>query len=302
MPLPTLTYHMSTVVSTGYLAPTDAQVLAAINSLITAQSTYWEIKSSGVNYLEIGPKTGCFTAKPNFRAIVCDNPTTGYGSYAVSASGIWIGFAPEGGTLGSYQSATPYGANRFSLYWIGLKTAVVESLWFYETDETLCIVGYDDSAAATYCFEFGAMFDGNGLRTESDGRIYGMTATGTTAISTDFVASNSYLYGYSASNNQPHTGCFRPYSPTVFDGVNRLETPTLSATSVTWDIDGNQLCGIMNYSTRAVPYYCIGKLRQKYFYKDMRARQTISTVAGVVGYTLSAQTAADYDAMLFANQ
>jgi len=257
------------------------------------------VKSSGAVFVEIGPKAG--SAIPNFRAVICDNPTTGYGSFAASAAGIWVGIAPDGGTLGSYKSATPYGANRFSAYWLGMKTGVIENVWIVESDEILLIIGYDSSLNQTFHIEFGAIFDSCGLRAEPSGRTYGMIVGGTANMSTSFLSSTGSSYSFTATNNSYHAGCFRPDSPTIFSDTLRMDAVTTGSTSANFDADGKMFATPLSYTSRVAPYYCAGKLRQRYAYKNALSRQVVSTVSGVYGYCLSASTAAVNDALLFGN-
>jgi len=299
MTLPTLTWVQSAFQTTGFLAPTDAQVLTAIQTLITA-STYWEVKSSGANFLEVGPKAG--SAIPNFKAIICDNPTTGYGANATASNGIWCGIAPDGGTLGGYKSATPFGASRFSLYWLGLKTAVVESVYIIESDEVLMVFGYDDSASQMFNFTFGAFVEPNGAVAEADGRIYGMFVSGVSQIGGDFFANNDRWTGYSAINNQSHLGVFRPISPTIFDTGLHPETIFPSSTLLLADVNGKAFALPMHISTRQAPYYTAGKFRQMYVYQDKITRTVISDATGIVGYCAGANVAVAYDALLVANR
>lgn len=299
MSLPTLTWAQSGYTSTGQTAPTDQQVLDALDTAI-GSATYWEKKSAGAGYLEIGPKTG--SAIPNFKALLTIDPTTGYGSNTTTGAGVFIGIAPDGGTLGSYQSATPYGSDRFSKYWRGLKTGVIESVYLIENDEMLCIVGRDDSLDNYYICIIGAIIDPLGSSAEADGRVYGITTTGQEIFQSAVWNNDNNLFAYDSANNNSHTGIFRPTSPTIFETTRKIQTHfDVSTNNFPQGLDDKLFCLPFHMVSRQNPRYMAGQFRQMYVMKDSVNRTILNDSQGVAGYCLSNNASSATDAILFAN-
>jgi len=297
MSLPTLTWSQTAYASTGYLAPTDAQVINALIANAGALLTRWRVISSVAStYIEFGGPIG--SAEENARILVGVNPTAGYCSPDASGNAIWAGYAPEGGTgtLGTWNSATPYGAGvRFTGYWKAAGTASRESFYFIESEETLAIVFRDDSADGYSFYKAGAIFDPLTFPTEADGRIRGVFTSGNTNISTTFHAYPDPFTGYGNSNGNPHIGIFRPTVPTIFDAVkphSRFDIDT-NATLVGLDFDEALLS--RTYYSNQTPRYFVGILRQIYISRD-RSNRTVTNE----GFVFS-PSSSGADTILFGN-
>lgn len=302
MTLPTLTWVQGAKFSTGSATPTQQQVIDAIDAALAA-ATYWEKKTEGSNYIEIGPKSG--SAIANFRAIVSNNPTTGYASPDTTATGVWFGINPSGGTLSSYTSATPYGGGvRFSGYWRCEADAITENVYLIESDEILAIVFMDDSAEVFHICCFGALFvpaDGDTIGAESNGRIYGMFTSGSTAIASGFWGTTTGLMRHGTSATQAHVGCFQPDSPSTWHSID-CHLTTGDLTTVT-SRGGYKRLLPLYYTRTSSPTYEVGRLRQIYAFEDTYIRNTISNAAmTVIGYTVAdAVSPSTADSIIFAN-
>lgn len=302
LPLPTLTWTQGAGISTGYLAPTEQQVIDAVDTAL-ASATYWEKKSEAAGYIEIGPKAG--SAIPNFKAIICGAP----GAAAVLApdtdgAALWVGIAPSGGTLGTWNSATPYGASRWSKYWKCCTTAVCESLYLLETNESLMIVFRDNSLDNFYACLIGAVFTPpDAGSAESDDRVYGMITSGTTAIAPTFWNSQTSFLGHSALNNQSHMGIFRPDLPTSFETIIRFNKTVQVDTSYTPESLGGSLLNTPVFlSKTAAPYFMVGKLRQMYITKQYTDRTAIYNSGSVLqGYAFSPAGTGTANAVFLSN-
>jgi len=265
--IPTLTWSQTEKTSTGYAAPTDQQVIQALNTA-SANLTLWEktaVDDQGWNFIEFQSPT---VDGHKMKVLVTVNPgDNGYCVVDTASDSIWIGLAPDSGTLGQWNTATPYGAARWSKYTKCCNTAKAENVYFVESSESLGIMFEDSSVDSNYGFIAGAIFEPMGGSAEADGRIYGILTSGSRAMSKTFWNSTQEFMSAGGSN-YPHVFAFRPNSPTVLDAVNKMNgtidvnTWTLSGFR---DADAQKQIGFSPYyCTNQNPRYFVGRLRQVY--------------------------------------
>lgn len=299
MPLPILTWSQTAYTSTGFTAPTEAQVIQAINTA-TSTLTLWRkisVDSTNWTYIELGGKVG--SPVENFRILIGGAPGAGAVlSPDASANAVWVGIAPDGGTLGTWNSATPYGANRFSKYWRCCATAVAESLYFLESDEAFGLFFRDDSTDNYYGFITGAIFNPGSGDSEASGRVYGLITSSSTAISASFWSSTTAFLNFSASNGLSHVGVFRPSQPATFENVFRSSIPVMDATASCTFNSGLETAFPVFYHSYQSPRYFVGALRQMLISKDRSTRESLPGVGLVFSSSSSPSTS---DTILFSN-
>lgn len=263
LPLPILSWVQGNMVATGSTTPSTQQVIDAIDTALGA-ATYWERKSKTADYIEIGPKSG--SAIQNFKAIIGGDP----GAPAVlspdtSSVDIWVGIAPDGGTLGTWNSATPYGGNRFSKYWKCCDDAVAESVYIVESDEVIAIFFKDDSVSNKYFgVILGAILEGTDQGSvEADDRIYGMMVSGTNSIDLNFLNNQIQFLGHQNTNGQDHIGIFKPTNPTEWSDLDRSSTTfNIDTGSSRVSLGGSYVSLPIFYHHDGATDYFAGMLRQ----------------------------------------
>lgn len=301
LPNPTLTWTQGAYVSTGSTAPSTQQVIDAIDTALVSDPN-WTTISKTTDYLEIGPVAE--SPINSFKALICASPSTGALAPDTSTTDIFIGIAPDGGVLGTYNSATPYGANRFSKYWCCAKTGVVESVYVVSTAETLMIVFRDDSNDNIYMAYIGAILEGTDAGSvEGDDRIYGMAVSGNTEILHTFWGSANEIFAHGTANKQSHFGIFRPTAPATFEPVQRVCTTATIDADVTLSSLGDYKVAIPHwYQHDSSPTYLAGRLRQIYMYSDDTNRQVkADQAAATKGYIFGAVSSGTADAALLGN-
>lgn len=300
LPNPTLTFTQTAYSTTGSTTPSAQQVIDAID-LVLGNCTFWEKITKTANYIEIGPAG----ANPltNFKALIADDPGAGVLAPDTDVAGIWAGIAPDGGTLGTYNTATPYGGARFSKYWICAKTAVVETVYAIESEETLMIVFRDDSSDDFYAIYFGALWEApDATSAEADDRIYGMVTSGHTLVPDTWLNTDAELFGHSTGNKSPHVGCFRPTAPTIFDVCHRYPTTLNLNVNNTFTSLGGTLCSIpMFHQVESSPQYFVGQMRQVYATAEHINRVAYTEAAVAQGIIFAPDTTTVRDAILFGN-
>jgi hypothetical protein len=299
MPLPILTWSQTAYTSTGQTAPTDAQVIQAINTA-TANLTKWRkisVESTNWTYIELGGPVG--SAVENYRILIGGAP----GASAVlapdtTANAIWFGSAPSGGTLGTWNSATPYGPNRWTKYWRCCATGVAESLYFVESDEVLGLFFRDDSADNFYGFIAGAVFNPGSGDAEASGHVYGHLTSGSTVIGSSYWSSPTTFLNNSLSVGLSHCGVFRPSLPATFENVFRSSIPFVDSSMGLTFNSGLETALPAFYHSNQSPVYFVGSLRQMLISKDRSNKETLPGVGLVFSAKSSPATA---DTLLFSN-
>lgn len=224
---PTLTWEMTNTRNT--VTPGSEQSVLDTIALAVGDLTRWEVKSSAAGYIEIGPIAA--SAIPNLRCLIAFgvNNAQVASPHANATGRLFMGFAPDGGTLGDpLGAAAPYGAARWTGYW-----KICKNIPGGEPVNTVFAVGSDEVFSIWLCESApedwwggicGAMID---PPTDADGegtpgRIYAMSVTGEIKISNTFWSDGNGLLGSGGGNADSITGAWRPDSPTTFADVDRL--------------------------------------------------------------------------------
>ena len=318
--LPTLTWQMTAL--RAPVTPTNAQSVLDTLALSVGDSTTWAVKSSAAGYIEIGPVAG--SAIPNFRALIAFGINAAqrqepHDATAVNAGELWMGIAPDGGTLGDpLGAADPYGAARWSLYWriSGIITggADVDNLFVLTNDEMFSCWFNEDAPEDWYGGICGAMFD---PPTDEDGeggtpgRVYGMSVTGGTVISNTFWGNANSFLNSSTSGTGAATGCFRPALTTRWTNLDRPSPQALVDPQQTTE-GGTRFTGpVPYYQTGATtlgtpgganPTNGIGILRQIRMSQDSRMRNIVQdSGAADQSYLIGGTRDSDVDVASFDN-
>ncbi len=302
LPLPKLTWAQGDYVLTGSQTPSTQQVVDAIDTALSS-ATYWEKVSKTSDYIEISPKSG--SAIADFKAIISGAPGTSADlSPDTSVNGIWCGIAPDGGTLGTWNTATPYGASRWSMYWACAPNALIESVYILESDESIYIGFRDDSNDNLYGVFIGALWEGlDAACVEGDDRIYGMITSGNTQIINDYLNNGNEFFSHSPSNKAPHAGLFRPNNTSSWATAERQGRSLIDTKGHLTTISGTLINLPIYHQVEASPQFFVGRLRQVYVTKQGTNRTVLADgVPATKGYLVTGDNVTAYDAVLFANE
>ena len=302
---PTLTWEMTNLRNPAL--PNDPQSVLDTLALSVGDSSTWVVNASAAGYIELAPAPG--SATPNLRVLVAFGVNVGQVAtpHNLAANVLYVGIAPDGGTLGNPLGATnPYGAARWSGYWkcssiIGstsqdscfvLCADEVISFWFYKASDDLwrgAIVGaFIDPPADS---------DGEG----TPGRVYGMSVSGSDTLSQSFWQIATSLLSSSASVTGPVTGCFHPPTPTVWQKLDRQQVT--SANPPRMETAGGSRMSLPWFAYQeAPPNNLLGVYRQMRVSTDSRMRTVIQD-AGLhdQSYHVAASNNTDCDALSFDN-
>jgi hypothetical protein len=297
--------------------PTDAQSVLDTLALSVGDATGWEVKSSAAGYLEIGPTAG--SAIPNFRILIAFGINSAqrqepHDATAVNAGELWMGIAPDGGTLGDpFGASDPYGVARWSLYWrcSGLITAGADAdnVFCLVSDEVFSFWLNEAAPEDWYGGLAGAYID---PPTDSDGeggtpgRVYGMLSTGRTLISNTFWSGGNDFMNSAGGGTSNTLGCFRPSRPTKWTILDRTTEGTANA-----DTEGGTRISmpVLVYQAGATtvgspgatnPTNAVGILRQIRKTSDNKMRVIVQDGGSAnKSFIVAGSTSANYDAASF---
>ena len=310
MPLPTLTWSLSSIVSTGQNA-TPSTALTKFATLLGGVPG-WEVKTSNTEYVEFGPTAGSPIA--SFRGLLvgkdggAPNGANILSPHNATNDTVYLGIAPDGsGTFaGTWDVVDPTGGQRWSQYWKCSGQATMDRMWAISSSEVLAVFFHNGAHDAFTGFIVGAVIeppsddDGEG----TPGRVFGMMVSGSDQIGDTFWNTiNAFLGGSGTSSGSGKCGIFRPDSPTTFADVQRITSATdiddLNIGYLT-SLSGHRVHLPAFYRLRQAPNAFVGTLRQMRMGSDCRARQYVQDSNGTdLAILFSAQTGVAQDGLAF---
>jgi len=319
MPLPTLNWKY-----VGALNHAASSINAALDAVFTLGTavTYadgsarvpgtgsawtWLREISGVTVAAYGaPPTNAL----NFRYIL--GGTVGASAYtfltpdtATVANLIVYGMNRNSGAFTSWVNAQPF-TSGFSGYWRATQTyaSTYDSVTMWESQEG-CVIQFNQTGTGVLsAVNFGALFDpltASTLVVESDGRIYSMGGTGSSAtLASNFLANgNGGVFG--AGSNTPsaeHAGTFAPGSTVMVGGAGAQNSRfgTFNVTGALVSPNGDIVRIPFSQISSSGNY--LGQGRNFFIIRDAISRQVYTSGPTTVGYIFGASTTALQDCVL----
>jgi hypothetical protein len=219
-----------------------------------------------------------------------------------------VGTAKNSGSYGTWTSATtPFTTGDFTGFIHACRnTASVtyNTVYMYESQEAIIVQLV--TSAGTICEIFaGAYIDplsSNSLNAESDGRLYGVTSSGSSNVlnAGRWTSLLSQTFNHTAGNGAPHSPIFVPGAGTVqttFKFMSGVNTTFVSINLTAKNGDIPRITVPMGY-LNAAPYFS-GQLRQIYMTKNSGSSNLTWSISGVTqGYVLSGSTVTTSEAMV----
>lgn len=219
-----------------------------------------------------------------------------------STNMILSGINKNSGAFASWDHATaPFTSGQFSGYSRAWTTAAgTGSVYLYECQESVLIV-----FGNAYAVLLGAFLDpesADALDAESDGKLYGMSTSGTTAawVNTWWaMSSTSGFLRQAVANGNCHAGCFVPAASTwtTIESVMAANT-AMSGTGL--KTRGGRWARValgMRKSTAAPNDEFVGRLREVFMFADQQFPVKQSNGGATIGYCVSASSSAQADCL-----
>lgn len=221
-----------------------------------------------------------------------------------SASGLMVGQQLSAGTFTTWNAALPFTNSRWSGYTrLGNAATTYTSIacCVYETQETIWIEMLTNTTAVSVAC-IGAIFDPETVSAaacETDGRRYGFSTSGTTALGSNFLGSAGsttlWVQGVNAGNT--HGYIWRPGVNTI-DTVSRQWASLGTATVALQTNLAGEFPGTPLYMQSTSGW--VGRVREAYWGRPVLYHQRIDTTPGVIAaYGLAhSPSSATNDALL----
>jgi hypothetical protein len=220
---------------------------------------------------------------------------------------IVYGMNRSSGAYTSWVNAQPF-TSGFSGYWRATQayTNVYDSVTMWESQEGCAIQFNRLTTGNLSAVNFGALFDpltASPSVAESDGRIYSMSGTGSSAVTSGGWLSNASagLFGSgSAGASGPHAGTLAPGSTVMFGGAGANTTilGTFTPTAALVSPNGDIVRVPFSQVAATPSAYYLGQTRNIYIIRDAISRQAYTVGASTVGYVFGASTNAASDSVL----
>lgn len=135
----------------------------------------------------------------------------------ISGNGIiFVGVNKNGGAYNSWDAAFPMTSGQFSGYYRAIQSLYIGTatiIRVYVSQETILIQSMQTATSQGWTY-FGAMIqpytNDTSVCSETDGRIYGMCVSGSTAVTSTWLATASQMFSHNVSASALHCAVFQP--------------------------------------------------------------------------------------------
>ena len=302
LPNPTLTHVQGSLVTISSTSPVD--VIAAIKTAINALSGAQNWTADDADSVDTTNNPGLLISAPvggeipNFRAIVGFATTIPARHAApqcltavdsnVTTGQMSIGIGPNGKDgLANWYDTDPLGSFRFSKLMRCLPATTGSKVWCVASEETLWVFVLGASDSAIGGFGVGALIEPYALGgdAESDERIYGMMALGTTMATVQgslHTVDSQTVFGGGTPGANSTAPRFQALNPGLGSSrscrLRRFATTTTMATgNTTWNLPSSK--PVLDWG--AIPVFksdgsqIIGRMRGMGWYGNMICRQVL---------------------------
>lgn len=265
---PTLTWEMTATQAVATPASPQS-VLDAISAAVTASSD-WTVNASASGYLELAPVQASPVNTMRILIATGVNSAQVQAPHNAVAGVIYMGVAPDGGTLGNPLGSTnPYGSARWSGYWKISQDVdsgyAVDVVFATACKEIIGLWLRRDGFTNYYGGLGGCIID---APTDSDGegtpgRVFGMLVSGSDGITPSFWLNvNEFVGSNGTSNADPVCGVFKPTDTTTFARVRSIDCGVGETSPRHTTIGGTRVTIPVLMYYRDSPFYLVGPLRQ----------------------------------------
>jgi hypothetical protein len=165
----------------------------------------------------------------------------------------------------------------------------------------------ETSAGVSYGVILGALLDPESTDvvndSESDGKLYGMITSGTTANISGIMNSTTQFLDHSATQSENHAGIFTPGGSTLLTMSRRARTVNAMSTTGLRTRSGRYVRAPYDYrATAAAPNdVSLGRLREIFTFSDGKTAQKQTSGATTIGYLVGGSSVTDVDVIFLAH-
>jgi hypothetical protein len=269
---------------------------------------------TGNRYQNAGTTESCHPAPPtntlNHRVILAGSASSVAGAVAASPDStatniLMASLAKNAGAYNAWNNAAPFTSGDFFGFWrLWPTTAGTGTVYLYEAKEAIAVL-IATSGGSVYGCIIGAIVDPESTDVtadaESDGKLYGMVVTGTTAVmNTSFWSTANAFMTHSGSASAAHAGIFTPGASSLLT-MSVLNPPLTSMTSTGVKKRSGRFGRValgMRAAAAAPNDHLLGRLREVFLFSDGTSPTKQTNGGTTIGYVFAASTASASDALL----
>jgi hypothetical protein len=226
------------------------------------------------------------------------SPTMGV-SQSYSSNVLFANVVKNAGSFTAWNASSPFTSGETMGWWSFWQTSIgTGNVYLWESRDCVAVLVSDSTGSAMYGFIGGAIIDPESDDTttdaETDGKMYGLVASGTSQIGTSFNASAGFL---DHSGWSYRAGVFTPGSGSVLT-MNRMArfSSEVSTTGMKTRSGRFARAAIVMRSTS--PDNCLGRLRDIYAFTDSQTPAKQTDGGGTVGYIFGSAASSISDCLL----
>jgi hypothetical protein len=211
------------------------------------------------------------------------------------------------GSFASWNAASPFSSGQTFGYWrMWPTTAGVGTVRLYEGTEAVVVL-IETASAATYGAILGAILDSESTDlvsdSESDGKLYGIITSGTSANISGTIHTTSQFLDHSTTASLHHAGIFTPGGSTLLTMSRRAQANVAMTTTGLKTRAGRFVRAPYDYrSSAAAPNdVALGRLREISMFSDGKTATKLSSGGTTIGYLVGGSSSTDVDVVILAH-
>ena len=312
----------------GAQAFASATVASALDALFTlgASATYADGTTRTVGsgsawtwsrYQNAGTTEACYATPPattlGLRVILAGaaslpSPSPTMAAPDAAAINVLMGnVVKNAGSFASWNAASPFTSGQTFGYWRVWSTAAgVGTVRLYEGTEAVLVL-IETASATAYGAILGAILDSESTDTvsdsESDGKLYGIITSGTTANISGTIYTTAQFLNHSTSASFHHAGIFTPGGSTLLTMNLRIEASASMTTTGLKTRSGRFVRAPLDYrSTAGAPNdVALGRLREISMFSDGKTGTKLTSGGTTIGYLVGGSSSTDVDVVFLAH-
>lgn len=313
----------------GAQAFASATVAAVLNALFTlgGASTYADGTTRTVGsdsawtwsrYQNGGTTEACYATPPTntlgLRVILAGaaslpSPSPTMASPDAAAINVLnVNVIKNAGAFASWNAASPFTSGQTFGYWRAWATSAgVGRVRLYEGTEAVLVLIETTATGATYGAILGAILDSESTDAvndaESDGKIYGIITSGTSANISGVMHSTGQFLDHSTTASNNHAGIFTPGGSTLIPMSRRARSINAMSTTGLRTRSGRYVRAPYDYrATAAAPNDVpLGRLREISMFCDGKTATKLTSGGTTIGYLIGGSSSTDVNVVILAH-
>jgi hypothetical protein len=229
-------------------------------------------------------------------------PTVGPGEPSYVANTVVVNVVKNAGAFLQWNASSPFTSGQtfgWTRFW--QTSNGTGNVYLWESKDCVAVLVSNSAGSSMYGFIGGAIIDPESDDTatdaESDGKMYGLVASGTSAIGGEFNSQGAFLEHSTFTSGPNKAGVFSPGSGSVIT-MQRISRFTGSVSATRLKTRSGKFARVAIVMRSNSPDNCLGRLRDIYVYTDAQVPSIQTDGAGVIGYIFGSSAANLSDCIL----